>query len=77
MLTAIAAPMIATGYLLQVTTAEGWRSAWTWIHVATSLTYLAAWLAHANRSFQRYVASWSSHPGSRIPNTSKLGYRKL
>jgi hypothetical protein len=41
-----AAPMVASAYLLQVATAPGWRTAWVVVHVATSLIWLASYLAH-------------------------------
>lgn len=39
-------PMIATGYLLQVSVDETWRALWTWSHVGTSLLFLAGFAAH-------------------------------
>jgi hypothetical protein len=46
-------PMIATGYLLQVTIDEGWRSFWKWSHLATSLLFLAGYLIHALLPYRR------------------------
>lgn len=40
-------PMIATGYLLQVSVDELWRSIWKWSHLGTSLVFLAGYLGHA------------------------------
>lgn len=39
-------PMAASGYLVQVSVAEGWRLAWTIVHVATSVLWLAAYGFH-------------------------------
>jgi hypothetical protein len=43
---ALLVPMTASGYLLQVATSEGWRSAWAWTHLVTSLAWTAAYVAH-------------------------------
>ncbi len=39
-------PMVARGYLLQVTTSDLWLRAWTWLHVATSIGWLVVYAAH-------------------------------
>jgi hypothetical protein len=39
-------PMAASGYLLQVAVAERARELWTWVHVAASLLWIGAWIAH-------------------------------
>jgi hypothetical protein len=41
-----ALPMIATGYLLQVTVDELWRAVWIWSHLVTSLLFCVAFVAH-------------------------------
>ena len=46
MLAATALPMIASGYLLQVAVAEGWRKAWLWTHLVTGGAWMLAWLLH-------------------------------
>ena len=46
LLAALAAPMIASGYLLQIAVEPGWRTAWIGIHVAASLLWIAGTLAH-------------------------------
>jgi hypothetical protein len=43
---ALLVPMIASGYLLQVATSDGWRAGWAWTHLATSLAWLLAYVAH-------------------------------
>lgn len=45
-LLALAAPMIASGYLLQVAVEPPWRRGWIAVHVATSALWLAGTLAH-------------------------------
>jgi hypothetical protein len=45
-LLALAAPMIASGYLLQVAVEPGWRNAWVVVHVAASALWLAGTLVH-------------------------------
>jgi hypothetical protein len=39
-------PMGASGYLLQTSSSPLWRTVWIWAHVATSLMWIAAYLAH-------------------------------
>ena len=39
-------PMALSGYLLQVSADEAWRQRWVWLHVATSLAWVAAYLVH-------------------------------
>jgi len=46
-------PMIATGYALQVCVDEGWRTLWTWSHVATSLVFCVGFGAHLLASVSR------------------------
>jgi hypothetical protein len=45
-LAALCAPMIASGYLLQVAESDAWRSAWLWVHLATSGLWIAAYALH-------------------------------
>jgi hypothetical protein len=39
-------PMVFSGYLIQVSVGEGWRTAWIWVHLATGGLWLVAVLAH-------------------------------
>jgi hypothetical protein len=39
-------PMIASGYLLQVTVEESWRTVWIGVHIVTSGLWLVAFIAH-------------------------------
>lgn len=41
-----ALPMILSGYLLQISVSDFWRQAWILVHVATSLAWTGAYLAH-------------------------------
>lgn len=43
---ATAAPMVASGYLLQTATEPGWRQAWLALHLAASALWLGGYLAH-------------------------------
>lgn len=40
------APMCMTGYALQVTVHETWRSVWVWTHVTTSCAFALIYVAH-------------------------------
>jgi hypothetical protein len=42
-----AAPMILSGYLIQTTVTEGWRTAWVVIHVAASVLWVTGYLSHS------------------------------
>lgn len=39
-------PMVASGYLLQITIDERWREVWTWTHGVSGSLWLAAYAAH-------------------------------
>jgi hypothetical protein len=39
-------PMVASGYLIQTTTGEGWRQAWVVVHLVASGLWLVGYLAH-------------------------------
>ncbi len=41
-----AAPMIASGYLLQISVEEFWRTVWVWTHVGVSTVWILGYLAH-------------------------------
>jgi hypothetical protein len=41
-----AAPMIASGYLLQTAQSEIWRQVWLVVHLATSALWIASYVAH-------------------------------
>jgi hypothetical protein len=45
-LTALFLPMAASGYLLQVAVQPGWRQAWIWVHVVSSLVWVVAFVVH-------------------------------
>ena len=45
-LLATAAPMVASGYLLQTAVEPGWRKVWIVVHLAASGLWLAGYLAH-------------------------------
>lgn len=40
-------PMVLSGYLIQTTVTEGWRTAWIVIHVTTSVLWGAGYLSHS------------------------------
>lgn len=44
---ATAIPMVLSGYLIQTTVTEGWRTAWIVIHVTTSVLWGAGYLSHS------------------------------
>lgn len=39
-------PMVLSGYLIQVSVSETWRSVWIWVHLITAGLWLFAMLAH-------------------------------
>ncbi len=48
-LTGLLVPMILSGYALQVSVDESWRTFWIWMHVATSVGWLLLYLVHQLR----------------------------
>ena len=40
------APMVVSGYLIQVSVGENWRIAWVVVHCVTSFFWIAGYLAH-------------------------------
>lgn len=49
-LTTLFLPMAAAGYLLQISVDPGWRRVWVWVHVVSSLLWVAAFLIHQVRA---------------------------
>lgn len=41
-----AAPMIVSGYLLQVAVEPSWRTAWIWVHLSTGTLWLLSTAVH-------------------------------
>ena len=39
-------PMVLSGYLIQVSVSEGWRTIWVWVHLVTSIVWLLMAFAH-------------------------------
>lgn len=52
------APMVVSGYLLQVTVEESWRNVWSWVHLATSLLWVLGYLVHQ-------ILAWTRRNGER------------
>ncbi len=52
-LLATAAPMVASGYLLQTAVEPGWRTIWVGVHLACSALWIAGYLAHAGAKLGR------------------------
>lgn len=63
-----AAPMVASGYLIQTSVSEGWRAAWVVVHLAASALWVAGYLGHSLRQ-----ARW--RPRSRSSRTSSTKRR--
>jgi len=45
-LLALLAPLVASGYLLQVSVDETWRSVWSWMHLVTGAAWIVGYLVH-------------------------------
>lgn len=50
-------PMVVSGYALQVSSAEQWRTAWSWLHVVTGGLWVLGYVVHFLRRRQRAAAS--------------------
>lgn len=46
-------PMVISGYLIQTTVTEGWRTAWIAVHLVTSALWLVGYAGHAVAAVQR------------------------
>jgi hypothetical protein len=55
------APMVLSGYCIQVVVDERWRLAFAWIHGLASLLFLSGFLAH-------YTATWAQRRAARDQN---------
>ena len=51
-------PMVLSGYLIQVSVSEGWRTIWVWVHLVTSFAWIMMTIAH------RLLPSDHSGPGA-------------
>ncbi len=49
-------PMVAAGYLVQVTTMPAWRLAFAWVHGVASLLFLISYLGHGLRAWVKSEA---------------------
>ena len=58
----VIAPMVATGYLIQVVTAVGWLSALGWAHLGAGVCYLVTLVAHQHVFRRRANAPATSVP---------------
>jgi len=50
---AVLAPMILSGYLLQVAVDPAWRNGWAWVHGVASLAFLAGYGVHLVRTWEQ------------------------
>ena len=46
LLASLLVPMIASGYLLQTSSTETWRTVWIAVHLATSVLWIAGYAIH-------------------------------
>ena len=58
----VIAPMLATGYLIQVVTAVGWLSALGWAHLGAGVWYLVTLVVHQQVFRRRTNATTTSAP---------------
>ena len=49
----ILAPMVLSGYLVQVAVAPAWRTGWAWAHGIASLLFLAGYAVHLGRTWEQ------------------------
>ena len=77
--TGVIVPMVATGYLIQVTTSIGWLSALGWTHLGAGVFYLLSLLLHQRVFRKRASIAAATVParrprevGPQLPNTSQV-----
>ncbi|MFQ5689474.1 MAG: hypothetical protein ACE5HQ_04285 [Gemmatimonadota bacterium] len=68
---AAVAPMILSGYLLQVLTGEGWLRAMSLTHLAFGLLYVGGIMTH------RWTRSLRAAPGRAVPEGRACGNRRV
>lgn len=61
------APMVVSGYLIQTTITEGWRTAWIAIHCATSAIWLLVYLTHVVAATRRKIGRRRARSGAHDP----------
>lgn len=67
-------PMVVSGYLIQTTVTEGWRTAWIAVHLAASAIWLlgyAGHLVHALRRRSRRTGRSASATRERDPRSGE------
>lgn len=69
-LTALFLPMAASGYLLQVAVDPVWRERWIWVHVAASLLWIGAFIAHQIRALGAQSGTEASASAMRASQAS-------
>lgn len=52
------APMVASGYLLQISVDQPWRTIWLWTHLATSALWILGYAAHAVIPLLAVIRKW-------------------
>lgn len=65
-------PMVVSGYLIQTTVTESWRTAWIAVHLVTSALWLLGYAGHAVAAVQRRreKAGRRARQPERSPSTS-------
>lgn len=56
-------PMVVSGYLIQTTVTEGWRTAWIAVHLAASGLWLLGYAGHTVAAVQRRLANGRRRAG--------------
>lgn len=50
-------PMVASGYLLQISVESAWRTIFGWLHVATGVLWVVGYVVHLVAKYLRRVAA--------------------
>lgn len=62
-------PMVVSGYLIQTTVSEGWRTAWVVVHCAASALWIAGYLGH---QLARQAGGRETSPSSTAANAARV-----
>jgi len=65
-------PMVVSGYLIQTTVSEGWRTAWVVVHCAASALWLAGYLGHQLVRQEGGRSSRETSPESTAANAARV-----
>ena len=65
-------PMVVSGYLIQTTVSEGWRTAWVVVHCTASALWIAGYLGHQLARQAGGRSAGETSPSSTAANAARV-----